>query len=86
MKAEKSTVIEYWRTRAKETRLVGETMQRGASREMVLQIANEWEQMAQSMAQSAEEQRTSEENIAGGAGITLFPASSENNGDANPRA
>jgi len=51
MKAEKSGVgllndIERWRTRAKETRMV-ETMHDGVARDALLQVANDWEQMAQ---------------------------------------
>jgi hypothetical protein len=62
MKAEKSGVgllndIERWRTRAKETRTVAETMRDGVACDALLQVANDWEQMAQ----LAEE---SEENIA----------------------
>jgi hypothetical protein len=62
MKAKKSGVgllndIERWRTRAKETRTVAETMRDGVACDALLQVANDWEQMAQ----LAEE---SEENIA----------------------
>jgi hypothetical protein len=71
MKAEKSGVgllndIERWRTRAKETRMVAETMHDGVARDALLQVANDWEQMAQ----LAEE---SEENIAAEAGVKLIP-------------
>jgi hypothetical protein len=52
MKAEKSGVgllndIERWRTRAKETRMVAETMHDGVARDALLHVANDWEQMAQ---------------------------------------
>ena len=71
MKAEKSGVgllndIERWRTRAKETRMVAETMHDGVARDALLHVANDWEQMAQ----LAEE---SEENIAAEAGVKLIP-------------
>jgi hypothetical protein len=51
MKAEKSGVgllndIERWQTRAKETRMVAETMHGGVARDALLQVANDWEQMA----------------------------------------
>ena len=59
MKAEKSGVgllndIERWRTRAKETRMVAETMHDGVARDALLQVANDWEQMAQ-LAEESEE-------------------------------
>ena len=60
--------IEDWRTRAKAIRVIAETIQDGASREALLQIANDWEWMAQS---------AEEEKIAAEGGATLVPASSE---------
>jgi hypothetical protein len=83
MKAEKSGVgllndIERWRTRAKETRMVAETMHDGVARDALLQVANDWEQMAQ----LAEE---SEENIAAEAGVKLIPGALSG-GDRNATA
>ena len=43
--------VEYWKVRAKETRMVAETMHGRAAREALLQIANDWEKMAQSAEQ-----------------------------------
>ena len=45
--------VEDWRTRAKAIRVIAETMLDGASRQGLLQIANDWEWMAQ----SAEEEK-----------------------------
>jgi hypothetical protein len=39
--------IQDWRIRAKKIRVIAETMLDGASRQVLLQIANDWEQMAQ---------------------------------------
>ena len=60
--------VEDWRTRAKEIRVIAETILDGASREALLQIANDWEWMAQS---------AEEEKIAAEGEVTLVPASSE---------
>jgi hypothetical protein len=38
---------EDWRTRAKEIRVIAETMLDGSSRKELLQIANDWEWMAE---------------------------------------
>ena len=40
--------VEEWRTRAKSIRVIADTILDGASREALLQIANDWEWMAQS--------------------------------------
>ena len=45
--------IQDWRTRAKKIRVIAETIVDGASRKILLQIANDMEQMAQ----LAEDQR-----------------------------
>jgi hypothetical protein len=60
--------VEDWRTRAKAIRVIAETIIDGASREALLQIANDWEWMAQS---------AEEEKIAAEGEVTLVPASSE---------
>jgi hypothetical protein len=60
--------VEDWRNRAKKIRVIAETILEGASREALLQIANDWEWMAQS---------AEEEKIAAESGVTLVPASSE---------
>jgi hypothetical protein len=39
--------IQDWRIRAKKIRVIAETMLDGASRQVLLHIASEWEQMAQ---------------------------------------
>jgi hypothetical protein len=39
--------IQDWRIRAKKIRVIAETILDGASRQALLQIANDWEQMAQ---------------------------------------
>jgi hypothetical protein len=39
--------IQDWRIRAKKIRVIAKTMLDGASRQVLLQIANDWEQMAQ---------------------------------------
>ena len=39
--------IQDWRTRATKIRVIAETMLDGASRQVLLHIASEWEQMAQ---------------------------------------
>ena len=39
--------IQDWRIRAKKIRVIAETMLDGAPRQVLLQIANDWEQMAQ---------------------------------------
>ena len=39
--------VEDWRARAKEIRVIAETMLDGASRRALLQIANDWEHMVQ---------------------------------------
>ena len=39
--------IQDWRIRAKKIRVIAETMLDGAHRQVLLQIANDWEQMAQ---------------------------------------
>ena len=39
--------IQDWRIRAKKIRVIAETMLDGASRQVLLQIASEWEQTAQ---------------------------------------
>ena len=70
--------VAYWKLRAKETRMVAETMHDGAAREALLQIADDWEQMAK-----LEEE--TEEKIVGESGVTLVPASSVDDGAANPQ-
>jgi hypothetical protein len=60
--------VEDWRTRAKAIRLIAETILDGAAQQALLQIANDWEWMAQS---------AEEEKIAAEGGVTLVPASSE---------
>jgi hypothetical protein len=40
--------IQDWRIRAKKIRVIAETILDGASRKALLQIANDWEWMAQS--------------------------------------
>jgi hypothetical protein len=84
MRAEKSAVgllnnVECWRTRAKETRLVADTLHDGPARDALLQIANDWEQMAQLVEEG-------EENIAAEAGVTLVATSSGADEDASPNA
>jgi hypothetical protein len=60
--------VEDWRTRAKAIRVIAETILDGVARQALLQIANDWEWMAQS---------AEEEKIAAEGGVTLVPASSE---------
>jgi hypothetical protein len=60
--------VEDWRTRAKAIRVIAETILDGDARQALLQIANDWEWMAQS---------AEEEKIAAEGGVTLVPASSE---------
>jgi hypothetical protein len=82
--------VEDWRNRAKKIRVIAETILDGASREALLQIANDWEWMAQSAEEQLNEASTpkelspslnlarcSEEKIAAEGGVTLVPASSE---------
>jgi hypothetical protein len=64
--------VEDWRTRAKQIRVIAEAILDGASRHALLQIADDWEWMAQS---------AEEEKIAAEGGVTLVPASSEELGD-----
>jgi len=46
--------VEYWKVRAKETRMVAETMHDGAARKALLQIADDWEKMAKRMEEDEE--------------------------------
>jgi hypothetical protein len=39
--------VEDWRSRAKEIRVIAETILEGASRQALLQIANDWEEMTE---------------------------------------
>jgi hypothetical protein len=55
--------IQDWRTRAKRIRVIAETMLDPASRQALLQVADDWEQMAQ-LTEEGEEK------------ITLVPAAS----------
>ena len=65
--------IQDWRTRAKRIRVIAETMLDAASRQALLQVADDWEQMAQ-LTEEGEEK------------ITLVPAASGDDEDANPNA
>jgi hypothetical protein len=67
--------VAYWKLRAKDTRMVAESMHDGTAREALLQIADDWEKMA----------KDSEEKIVGESGVTLVPASSVDDGAANPQ-
>jgi hypothetical protein len=55
--------IQDWRTRAKRIRVIAETMLDAASRQALLRVADDWEQMAQ-LTEEGEEK------------ITLVPAAS----------
>ena len=70
--------VEYWKLRAREIRVIAPTMLDAASRQALLRIADDWEQMAQLTEES-------EKKIAE-AGVTLMPTSSEDDGDVNSTA
>ena len=46
--------VEYGKVRAKETRMVAETMHGGAARKALLQIADDWEKMARRVEEDEE--------------------------------
>jgi hypothetical protein len=56
--------VEDWRTRARKIRLIAETMLDAASRQSLLQIADDWEQMANLAEESEEEIATEDAPIA----------------------
>jgi hypothetical protein len=69
--------VEDWKLRAKRIRVIAATMLDAASRQALLQVAEDWERMVQLVT----------ENIAPDAGMTLVPeVSSEDDADANPNA
>jgi hypothetical protein len=65
--------VEDWKLRAKGIRAIAQTMLDGGSRECLLQIADDWDQMAK----LAEEGTGIEENIAAGTEVTLAPSEDE---------